>query len=362
MSKKNFKKANITAFKDVGQEYAEKGNVIFLENINSDKLIDHPENGEDITQTADLEMSIKELGFIDPIEVTALGEGQYMIISGRRRRAAGVKTGMTVFPCLVRNFKSPSDLSKYVLFANQHRDSDTDPLLRARRYKMHEAQLKAEGGVKRGDGGKRAIIAKRMGLSTTMADRYEALSKIIEPVWTMIADGIVGISSVQKMSTHTVEEQNEILKMLNECLKAGDKLTREAADMIIEGYRNGSKTYVDVKPTEPAPELASESTSENSGLQRDKKDKKPISAETKKEQQITNAKTVTKHLEQLNTCLENVFTFASNEDAENVLNSMGLIAGRLIDAMKELSVEYRMDEPFNDAIAKVNTVLKHYVG
>ena len=41
--------------------------------ISNDDLLDNPKNAEDITDTADLEASIQEIGFVDPIDVTPFG-------------------------------------------------------------------------------------------------------------------------------------------------------------------------------------------------------------------------------------------------------------------------------------------------
>ena len=52
--------------------------------------------------------AIRENGFSDPIEVTDYGmePDKYMIVSGHRRRCAGVKEGMTKFPCIIRHFEN----------------------------------------------------------------------------------------------------------------------------------------------------------------------------------------------------------------------------------------------------------------
>jgi len=395
MPKKDmFKNSNSTkAFKEVGAEYAEKGNVISLINVNTENLVDHPDNGEDITMTADLENSINEFGFIDPIEITSHGmdEGMYMIVSGRRRRAAGVKLGMTSFPCLLRNFESSLDVSKYVLYANQHRNSDNDPLLYARRYKMHQAQLTAEGFK----GSKRMEIAKRMGLSPAQADRYEALNSIIESVWIMITEGKIGVSSVHKMAAHSADEQNEIVVMFNQCLSTGKKLTRETADMIIEAYRKGARKFADcevrdsglplsgsmnTEPTETKESIndrRNENKRENDpiaaeydGMDKDKSDwenentdKKPPLSDDEKvaKKESDNAKTLLLLMEKIDTITSDIYTFDNDEDAEAALMSMGSTVVSLINAIHAVSTEYGKDKAYKETLSKVNKMLKMYL-
>ena len=68
---KNFQKAgSIKVFSEVAKVEKEKAQVISILNIRSEDLIDNPRNGEDISYTQDLEESIAQIGFTDPLEVT----------------------------------------------------------------------------------------------------------------------------------------------------------------------------------------------------------------------------------------------------------------------------------------------------
>ena len=233
---KNFGSAgSAKTIKEVAKASAEKAQVIVVKMINNNNLHDYPNNREDVTDTADLENSIKEIGFTDPIEVTSFGqnEGEYMIVSGHRRRSAGVKCGMEAFPCIVKPFNSQNEVENYVLLANSQRDSAKDPLLFCKRYKMHEEYLK-EAGFK---GKMRDEIAKRLGISTPQADRYNTMNKVILPVWDMVRDEVVGMSSVLPMASHSEDEQAEIYNIMQEALKKGVTLTRDTVKMIVEKYR-----------------------------------------------------------------------------------------------------------------------------
>lgn len=249
---KNFGKAGIAKkINEVQKLSAEKAQVIALQMINTENLLDYPRNGEDIVDTADIENSIREIGFSDPIEVTGYGmpEGKYMIVSGHRRRAAGVKTGMELFPCLVRSFNSDEEVRNYVLLSNSQRDSAKDPLLFVKRYKMHEEYLKESGF----NGSIREEVAKRLGISVQQADRYKQFNKIILPVWDMVRNEEVGMSSVLPMATHTPEEQAEIYDIIVECILSmedGDKPNRKTVKMIIDKYRDGARSWDDIVEVE----------------------------------------------------------------------------------------------------------------
>ena len=243
--KNKFDKIKMDAFKEAAQKSNETAVVVMVKKIKNENLFDYKYNSEDITDTADLEESIKQLGFTDPIEITDYGmpEGQYTILSGHRRRSAGVKLGIRIFPCLVRNFNSEAEIKNYVLLANSHRDSSKDPLLIAKRYRETKEYLKEQGQTTNF----REEIAKRMGLSAKQADRYNRLLDIIPEGWALIQGNIVGMSSILKMSLHSEEEQREILEMLMECNNEGVRLSRDKCENIIEAYKNGIKSYGEFK-------------------------------------------------------------------------------------------------------------------
>lgn len=68
------KKSNAAAKSVAAAKEANKNNkTAFVKMISNDDLLDNPKNAEDITDTADLEASIQEIGFVDPIDVTPFG-------------------------------------------------------------------------------------------------------------------------------------------------------------------------------------------------------------------------------------------------------------------------------------------------
>lgn len=242
---RNFSNAGASkSFSEVGKKSEEKASVVVLQNIATEKLVDNPKNGEDITFTADLEQSMREVGFTDPIEVTDYGmsEGMFMILSGHRRRAAGVKVGITVFPCVVRHFQNEAEVQNYTLLANSQRDSARDPLLFCKRYKLHEQYLKESGFT----GNFREEIAKRLGMSVQHADRFNTMNRVILTVWDMVRAEQVGMSTVLPLASHTEDEQKEIVAIMQEAQKQGVSLTRETVKRIVEGYRDGKRTWAEI--------------------------------------------------------------------------------------------------------------------
>jgi len=394
MAKDFSKSRNSRTFESVGKASAERANVVTVKNITNDKLNDYPNNREDTGNTADLEKSISELGFTDPLEVTGFDqpEGMYMIVSGHRRRAAGIKCGLDIFPCIVKSFKSPEEVSNYVLMSNSQRDSAKDPLLFSTRYKMHEDYLKGIGFK----GNMREEISRRLGISVQQADRYNAMNKVIQPVWEMVRSETVGMTSVMPLAAHTHEEQGEILAMLNECIAAGDALTRDAVKKIVDGYRDGIKSYSEMhgdKPGEeendaannamPEPDEdqnagdADESNVEgdnehgqeteeagpadepNSPTEEDEgDDADPQIAEEGKAYKAGS--NIAKYLVKLNKCFDGVYSFEDAEDAESVMSIMSSTICTVIDQLYSISQEHALSNTFKKAIDEMLNKIREY--
>jgi ParB/RepB/Spo0J family partition protein len=413
---KNFGSAgSAKTFTEVAKASAEKANVITVKMISNDKLFDYPKNHEDTEDTADLENSMKELGFTDPIEVTSFGmeEGTYTIVSGHRRRAAGVKCKMDIFPCIIKSFNSETEIYNYVLLANSQRDSAKDPLLFCKRYKMHEEYLKSNGF--KGAAGEE--IAKRLGIGVAQANRYKQFNKVILPVWDMVRDEVVGMSSVVAMGTFKEDEQEGILKILNECLSAGETLTRDMCKLIIDGYKDGNRSYSEIAEsksvttrdsglplngfinTEPSEtkddsdrnrndevrreydplnplnekdpyadermtqedydtinSVANANNGEESG-EGEKGDKHPLTEEEKQEK---TAKDIVKYLSKLDTCFSNIYTFTNAEEAEGAMKDMSKLFSVVIDEMYNISREFQKQDTFKNELSELKKKVGEY--
>lgn len=407
---KNFGNAgSAKAFESTKKTEQEKAQVIALQNISNENLVDNPKNGEDILMTGDLEESMKQNGFTDPMEVTDFNmeDGKYMILSGHRRRAAGVKVGITVFPCVVRHFKTEQEVQNYTLMANSQRDSAKDPCLFCGRYKMHEEYLESIGFK----GSKREEIAKRLGISVQQADRYNTMNKIILPVWDMVRAEVVGMSSVMPMAKHSEAEQTEIYNIMQEALKKGVNLTRDTVKEIVDGYRNGKKTWEEIAGlprdsglplngfmnTEPGEAKEPSEVNRNDEFRHDND---PIGAEydeidanrekwereqaeaeaadeddeeeseenegkekhelTPEEKQLKLGEDIEKQLHKLDTNLQNIWKCGDGSKARSMVINMSSIAQVLIDEMYRISTEWNLTEDFESVVADVKHTIEQY--
>jgi len=399
MPKNKFEKLN-KKFEEVAENSAIKANVYTLINIANTDLLDYPKNQEDIENTADIENSIKELGvFSDPIEVTDYGqpEGKFMIVSGHRRRAAGVKCGIEIFPCIARKFESESEIYNYALLSNSHRDSSKDPLLMPKRIKMHEAylnQIKFAGNHKQ-------EIAKRLGISISQVDRYTAMNRIILPVWDMIRDEVASISGVFPLASHQLEEQEEIYSMMTECLNSGASLSRDMILTIVKAYRDGKRTYQEAisdipvnviddsgeseddsikgreeEHKESLDESADDRTdevigsthddipidkSENDNNEDGENTEDVIETEDKKSKKSRQRQEIIVHLKNINSFINADSFSGGKEDAELIIGSLKETFENVINEMQGISKANNLDDVYVEFLNNILRTVRKYM-
>ena len=396
---KNFGNAgSMKAVANAKKVEQEKAQVVALQNISNNNLIDNPKNGEDISFTADLEESMKQNGFTDPMEVTDFGmdNGKYMILSGHRRRMAGVKVfgKEFFFPCIVRHFDNAEQVQNYTLMANAQRDSAKDPCLFCARYKLHEEYLESIGFK----GSKREEIAKRLGISAQQADRYNNMNKIILPVWDMVRAEIVGISSVQPMAKHTKEEQLVIYNIMQSAVDKGVNLSRDTVKKIVDGFREGKTTweeiadmprdsglplngFADSEPSESrdngesgnrndevnrehdpiADELyamdeAEREWNENQQENEDGEDEaeeKEKHEPTPEEKALKLGEDIAKQLAKLDTSLQDIWKCKDKESAVDIVINMKSTMLALVDEMVRVSDDWEINEEADKALTEI---------
>lgn len=396
---KNFGNAgSMKAVANAKKVEQEKAQVVALQNISNDNLIDNPKNGEDISFTADLEESMKQNGFTDPMEVTDFGmdNGKYMILSGHRRRMAGVKVfgKEFFFPCIVRHFDNAEQVQNYTLMANAQRDSAKDPCLFCARYKLHEEYLESIGFK----GSKREEIAKRLGISAQQADRYNNMNKIILPVWDMVRAEIVGISSVQPMAKHTKEEQLVIYNIMQSAVDKGVNLSRDTVKKIVDGFREGKTTweeiadmprdsglplngFADSEPSESrdngesgnrndevnrehdpiademdAMDEAEREWNENQQDNEDGEDEaeeKEKHEPTPEEKALKLGEDIAKQLAKLDTSLQDIWKCKDKESAVDIVINMKSTMLALVDEMVRVSDDWKINEEADKALTEI---------
>ena len=417
---KDFNKAgSAKTFGEVASKSAAKATVTTVKYIDVANLVDNPKNDEDISDTADLELSMRENGFLTPLDVVAIDgeDGKYMIVSGHRRRAAYVKVGTSndtgrvkeypLIPCIVRQFESEAEVRNFLLLANSQRDSSKNPLLMPQRYRNNVAYLE-ETGFK---GSIANEAARRLGYSYQQAARFDAMNRMIPAIWDMVRDGEAGVSSVYPIATFTPEEQAEIVEIMRDAQKKNVSLTRETVKMITDAYKNGKKTWAEIANlprdsgmpmnafmnTEPSESRDNSESGDRNGEVRREFD--PIAAEADRadadraewehqqqeqdagdagddgedggekekqpkekkpplsdeEQAEKNGEDIGKMLTKLDTLISEVYSFTDNDKAEEVMKHMGAVVCALTDEIYTISRDNGKEDVYKELLADIKS-------
>ena len=102
---------------------------------------------------AELVLSIREIGLLQPVVVRRAGDGSYELIMGERRLRASREAGLTAIPAIIRDTDDDAML-RDALLENLHR-ADLNPLEEAAAYQ----QLLADFGCTQDE------LARRIGRS-----------------------------------------------------------------------------------------------------------------------------------------------------------------------------------------------------
>lgn len=233
-------KDSINEVKIKSNEVANEKKIVWIDN---EKLLDHPLNKEDITYVDDLVENIKKQGFTYEITVTSYGapEGMYYIISGHRRRKAGVMAGYKSFPCIVKDYGNSDDVYEAILTGNGTRNPDRDPFFYSVRYEQWKELLERQGY----EGSIREEIALRLGCSVKQADKYKAFGNLIDEFKQLVREGKCGRESLLSVSYMNKSEQKSFYDFLIEKEMIQDHISSDILKTTLKVFKNNGKEEID---------------------------------------------------------------------------------------------------------------------
>jgi ParB family chromosome partitioning protein len=163
--------------------------------------------GTEDTSLADLALSIKEKGLLNPITVLERENGRYDLIIGQRRFLACKQLGLETIPAIVRNNMDDTDATILSLVENVHR-ADMSPIDKARAYKKIYQKYADYASVARETGVSIITIKKYMTLLDLAPSIQESLTT---------SDGPAGIGTLSKLaeSFKSPEEQERVLEAIS---------------------------------------------------------------------------------------------------------------------------------------------------
>ena len=147
----------------------------------------------------ELKVSVREVGFLQPISVREVGAGSYEIVAGERRWRAAQALGYDIIPALVRDTRDEAML-RDALLENIHR-VNLNPLEEAAAY----AQLLEEFGVTQEQ------LARSIGRSRPQISNTIRLLKLPAKVQNRVAAGVLSAGHARALLSLERSEQQEAL-------------------------------------------------------------------------------------------------------------------------------------------------------
>lgn len=172
---------------------------------------------EDMRKTAD---SIREYGVLVPAIVRPMGNGEYEMISGHRRRYASMLAGKEEMPVIVREMDD--DTATILMVDSNLQREHILPSERAKAYQMKMEAMKHQGqrtdltscqvGTKlRAD----EQLGKDTGESARTVQRFVRLNHLIPELLDMVDEKKIAFNPAVELSYMTPEEQRDFYETVN---------------------------------------------------------------------------------------------------------------------------------------------------
>jgi ParB family chromosome partitioning protein len=171
----------------------------------------------DEDQLAELALSIKEVGLLQPPVVRSIGNGKYQLIMGERRFRAAKLAGLKSIPVIIRQ-TSDDQLLREALVENIHR-SQLNPLEEAAAYQ----QLLNDFGYTHDE------LALKLGKSRPVITNTMRLLNLPPAVQRRVAAGVISAGHARALLSLT--EEKEIENLANRIVAEG--LTVRAVEEIV---------------------------------------------------------------------------------------------------------------------------------
>lgn len=208
----------IFSTEETRQDTGEHVIMVKLDKIHSFK--NHPfkvVDDEDMRKTAD---SIREYGVLVPAIVRPLGNGEYEMISGHRRRYASKLAGKDEMPVIVREMDD--DTATILMVDSNLQREHILPSERAKAYQMKMEAMKHQG--ERTDLTSRQVgtklradeqVAKDTGESARTVQRFVRLNHLIPELLEMVDEKKIAFNPAVELSYLKPQEQKEFFEAMD---------------------------------------------------------------------------------------------------------------------------------------------------
>ena len=183
----------------------------------------------------ELAASIKEHGVIQPLIVSADGDGKYTLVAGERRLRASTQAGLESVPVVIRQVSDQQQL-EWALIENVQR-ADLSPLEEAEAY----FQLNEEFGLSHEN------IAKQVGKSRVAVTNTMRLLKLSDEVKAALVDRLITEGHARALLGLNTEQAQEAALQTVVSLHLNVRQTEQLVNKM-NGEKPASKEKVEKSP------------------------------------------------------------------------------------------------------------------
>ena len=205
MKGRSASKIKLTSYDELlgGGEETNDIQQVSLEHLHS--FENHPFQVNDDEAMAELVESVKEEGILTALLVRPLGDGEYEIIAGHRRRHAAQLAGLKEVPVIIRNMDQDTAV-RAMVDSNLQRPNIL-PSEKAFAYRMKMEAMNHQGtsgGISAKDIGKNANDSARQ------VYRYIRLTYLMNDLLNAVDRDVIGLQVGVELSYLTVPEQEMV--------------------------------------------------------------------------------------------------------------------------------------------------------
>ena len=179
----------------------------------------HPYKVRDDEDMKEMAMSVKEYGVLMPVIVRPIGNGNYQMISGHRRKRACKLADKKEMPCIVRELTDDEAIILMV-DSNVQREKVL-PSEKAFAYKMKMEALSHQG---KKETSRQAVeklvsadlVGQESGESGRQVQRFIRLTELKKELLDLVDEGKIAFSPAVEVSYLNSDEQYVLLSCINE--------------------------------------------------------------------------------------------------------------------------------------------------
>ena len=198
-----------------------------------------PRKDFDETALSELAASIKLHNIIQPLTVSALGGGKYLLIAGERRYRASKIAGLKDVPVYIRETKSDNVLELALLENLQRENLNAIEIAISYKRLMEDLDYTQEQ------------VAERMGKERSTVSNYIRLLKLPPDIQVAVRSGVISMGHAKALiNVDVIDKQLFIFSEI----KAKQLSVRQTEDLVRKMYvgGNGGVAKVSVKSELPA--------------------------------------------------------------------------------------------------------------